>query len=146
MGFVEAVRSGFHNYANVNGRAPRSAYWWWAAFAVPVTMWPVLANVARYATGGAEPSSALNAVAVATYLALLPAWLSLMVRRLHDSDRSGWWLVATAIPVAGWVIQLVLMAWPETSGQNRYGLPYLGDVGVAEADAETVAAAPVTAR
>lgn len=53
---------------------------------------------------------------------LLPA-LGVAVRRLHDSGKSGWWLLLGFLPVVGTIILLVLMALEGDRGPNRYGPP-----------------------
>ena len=52
--------------------------------------------------------------------ALLPR-LAVLVRRLHDLDHSGWWLLLIFFPIIGWLWFLVLMLMKGTSGDNRYG-------------------------
>jgi uncharacterized membrane protein YhaH (DUF805 family) len=51
---------------------------------------------------------------------LIPHW-AVSVRRLHDSDKSGWWLLLGLVPVVGGLIVMILMLLPGTPGPNRYG-------------------------
>ncbi len=46
-----------------------------------------------------------------------------MIRRLHDTDRSGWWWLIGIIPIIGWIILIFFLASPGTPGENRYGPP-----------------------
>jgi uncharacterized membrane protein YhaH (DUF805 family) len=58
--------------------------------------------------------------AIAGLVFLLPG-LSASVRRLHDGDRSGWWLLLSLIPLVGFIILLVWFVSPGTDGPNRFG-------------------------
>ncbi|HUD86621.1 MAG TPA: DUF805 domain-containing protein [Xanthobacteraceae bacterium] len=93
MDFWQAVSSGFRNYVNFSGRAVRSEYWYWGLFVAIVT---VAARVADYAIFGSNRFGPFRIIwDVAT---LLPS-IALAVRRLHDTDRSGWWFAAIMGPV-----------------------------------------------
>jgi len=48
-------------------------------------------------------------------------FIALAVRRLHDTDRSGWWLLIGLIPIVGSLVLLVFYILPGTQGQNRFG-------------------------
>jgi uncharacterized membrane protein YhaH (DUF805 family) len=109
MDFKEAVESGFKNWKDFHGRAARSEYWWWWLFTVLVYL---AANILdEAATGGL-----LSAVA---YLALLVPSLSLAFRRLHDLDRTAWWLLIGFIPILGGLVLLFWMVQKGTDGKNR---------------------------
>ena len=78
MPFFAAVQSGFRNYANFKGRAPRSEYWWWTLFTL----------IVQAATSGfGDTIGGLVSLGV-----LLPS-IAVQVRRLHDTNRSGWWIL-----------------------------------------------------
>jgi uncharacterized membrane protein YhaH (DUF805 family) len=78
MSFLAAVRNCLTNYANFKGRASRSEYWWWVLFVV------ILQAVTSAITD--ELSG------IASLLVLVPG-LAVFVRRLHDTNRSGWWIL-----------------------------------------------------
>ncbi|MFN8662756.1 MAG: DUF805 domain-containing protein [Thermomicrobiales bacterium] len=127
MNFVEAIRSGFNNYANFSGRALRSEYWWWVVFA-----WiaGVVANIVDSALGWRVYETTVSGmqqgtgpIAAIVGLALLIPGLSVAVRRLHDTDRSGWWLLLVIIPIIGWIVLIVFLASSGTPGSNKYGPP-----------------------
>src|SRR5687767_4333179 len=98
MGFTEAVKSGFGNYVNFSGRARRSAYWYWALFVLLVT---IAANVIDAVLGTAPILSAVVGLGL-----LLPN-LAVSVRRLHDTGRSGWWILIGLIPLIGFIVLIV---------------------------------------
>jgi uncharacterized membrane protein YhaH (DUF805 family) len=132
VGFVEAIRAGFNNYANFSGRATRPEYWWWFVFSWIVS---VVSNALdRWARVGAieSPSYAGVAVGLITGIValalLIPSW-AVLVRRLHDTNRSGWWWLLVFIPIIGWIILIVFLASEGTPGPNRYGPSPSGPLG-----------------
>jgi uncharacterized membrane protein YhaH (DUF805 family) len=122
VGPVEAIQSGFQNYANFSGRAARPAYWWWVLFSIVVSL---LAAVVDVVLGSsiitAADTRGVGIVGTIVGLALLLPGLAVLVRRLHDTDRSGWWFFITLIPILGAIVLLVFLAMPGTPGDNRYG-------------------------
>ena len=88
MSFMDAVKSGFSNYITIQGRAPRSAYWWWALFIF-------LASIVLGLADGGIFGTVLGAGGLLGTLfslgTLLPS-ITFGVRRLHDTGRTGWWL------------------------------------------------------
>jgi uncharacterized membrane protein YhaH (DUF805 family) len=127
MSFGEAVRSGFDNYVNFNGRASRSAYWWWVLFGLLVSVVArvvdglVGSNIVRYNQSGVPVS--IGIVSSLVGLALLLPSISVLVRRLHDTNRSGWWYWIAIIPIIGWLVLLFFLVGPGTPGNNRFGPP-----------------------
>lgn len=123
MGFTDAVRSGFNNYANFNGRALRSEYWWWVVFVwIGGIVARLLDSVLRlnlYTDPNTGQTSGV--IAVIFGLAVIIPGLAVAVRRLHDTDRSGWWLLIGIIPIIGWIVLIVWFASQGTPGPNRYG-------------------------
>ena len=132
MNFVEAVKSAYVNYVNFSGRAQRSAYWWWALFNFAVFI------ILAVAEGGGSFSHADGSVQFAVVggvfsgiwalVNLIPG-LSVGVRRMHDIDRSGWWLLIGLIPLIGAIVLLVWFCSRGTTGSNRFGPDPLGASG-----------------
>lgn len=103
------------------GRARRAEYWQFVLF-------DAIAAVVCFVIDLAIGSPILYALyAIAT---LLPS-LAVGVRRLHDTDRSGWWLLISVIPLVGAIVLLVFMCLEGTRGENKYGADPKGAVGVA---------------
>jgi uncharacterized membrane protein YhaH (DUF805 family) len=120
IGFGDAARLAFNNIFNYEGRASRSAYWWFALFAAVVEM---AAFIVVGILGAIAGSGVFDALLILVFLALIPlflAGLSLGVRRLHDSDKTGWLLLLSFIPFGG-IAVLVLTLLPGTPGPNRFG-------------------------
>lgn len=116
MGFVQAISSGFSNYVNFSDRASRSEYWFWVLF---VLIADVVA-IAIDAAIGKQIITSLFGLAV-----LLPG-LGVTVRRLHDLDRTGWWIFLGLIPLVGAIILIIWFCSKGTDGLNRFGADPLG--------------------
>jgi uncharacterized membrane protein YhaH (DUF805 family) len=102
------------NYANFTGRARRSEYWYFVlaniAFALGLNLLDMLVRVLT----GYGPFVALYG------LAMLAPGIAVSIRRLHDIDRSGWWLLLALVPFVGLML-IYFMAQDSNGGTNRYG-------------------------
>jgi uncharacterized membrane protein YhaH (DUF805 family) len=129
MGFTEAVRSGFSNYVTFSGRARRSEFWFWSLFAIIASVVAMLVDgmlfpglmTAEVVDGMASVQSQGGPVTLIVGLALLLPGLAMAVRRLHDTDRRGWWLLIALIPIIGFIVLLVFYVTEGTRGPNRFG-------------------------
>ena len=82
---------------------------------------PIYARVGNFVTYDTLTSSTgLVAQNIFWLFSLIP-WWALSVRRLHDIDRSGWWILLWLVPMFGWVVMLVFLCLDGTLGRNRYG-------------------------
>ena len=115
MGFGEAIATCFRKYADFKGRARRPEYWWWYLFFTLVLFGLSIIDLVIAAVGGPGILSLLG------YLALLLPWLAVGVRRLHDTDRSGWMFLLLLIPLVGGIILIVFWCQRGTDGPNRFG-------------------------
>ena len=120
MSFQEAVQSGFRRWNQTDGRASRSEYWWWTLFYVLVLFGAgVVLGILGYA-GRAAASVGVLVSAVAFLLLIVPS-LTVGIRRLHDTDRSGWWLLLGLVPYIGGLILLIIFCLDGSPGPNRFG-------------------------
>jgi uncharacterized membrane protein YhaH (DUF805 family) len=110
MGFPDAVRSVLTRYADFTGRARRAEYWWFALFSVIVV---VVAAIIDAAIG-------FPLLQLVVTLGLFIPSLAVGVRRLHDTDRSGWWLLIGLVPFGG-IVLLVFYCLEGQPGHNRFG-------------------------
>lgn len=117
MNFPDAVISCFTKYVTFTGRAPRSEYWFWILFTIAASF--VLGLVDGAMMGAAVSKGGLLGTLFS--LATLLPGISVGVRRMHDTDRSGWWLFINLIPLIGWVLFIIWAATKGTSGPNRFG-------------------------
>ena len=122
IGFVDAVKKALmHNYANFNGRASRSEYWWLFLFGFSVT---IPAMILDGLTGIELIDTGVTSYGPFYLLATLGLFLpglSAMVRRLHDSGRSGWWYFIALVPCVGFIILLVFLIQDGQPHPNDYG-------------------------
>jgi uncharacterized membrane protein YhaH (DUF805 family) len=95
MTFQESIKVCFAKYADFQGRATRSEYWWFVLF---------ILLVSAAASVFSPKLSALFTLAT-----LLPS-IAAATRRLHDTNRSGWWQLIVLVPVVGLIVMLVFLA------------------------------------
>ena len=111
MNFGQAISSGFSNYVNFSDRACRSEYWYWFLFVVLGQIVTAIVD----SVIGIQLTTGIFSLVV-----LLPG-IAVRVRRLHDLDRSGWWLLLGFIPLVGTIILIVWFCTRGTPGPNRFG-------------------------
>ena len=119
VGFGEAISQAFSHGFVYRGRASRSAYWWFVLFEAIV--WVVL-DLLVIIPAGLHTPAALAVIFIilgiaAIYLFLVG--LALLVRRLHDIDRTGWWVLLGLVPFGG-IVLLIFSLLEGTPGPNRY--------------------------
>lgn len=147
--FGEAVKRGYRGWAKFSGRASLTEYWWWFLFAGLISAVAYFVAylaffIAVFVTAGstdlqpidgggyATSTTHVNVAVVALFvvlgllafvafvLAIVIPWLAVSVRRLHDSGRSGWWLLLLLVPI-GSLFVTVFLAFPSTPNTNQYG-------------------------
>ncbi|MBI2800391.1 MAG: DUF805 domain-containing protein [Gammaproteobacteria bacterium] len=104
MTFVDSIRTCFTKYADFNGYASRSEFWWWALFNLITTI---------------ALSVISDKLSIAFTLATLLPYFAVTARRLHDTDRSGWLQLLGFIPIIGWILLIVWCA-QEGKRSTRY--------------------------
>ena len=100
------------NYAGFSGRARRTEYWMFILFNIIISV--VLSVIGSVVDQG-------NILGAIYALAVLIPSLAVAVRRLHDTGRSGWWLLIGLIPLIGAIVLIVFMASEGKPGDNEYG-------------------------
>jgi uncharacterized membrane protein YhaH (DUF805 family) len=122
MSFGQAVSSAFSQYVTFSGRARRSEYWYWVLFAALVGL---VANILDGVLGlhWTNSTSAAQVGWIATVAGLLLVLPSIAVtfRRLHDTGRSGWWWLLSAICGLGAIILFFFCLGDSQPGANQYG-------------------------
>lgn len=109
----------FQHYLDLNERASRREYWWYT-FVVAIIF--AGSGLLSFILSD-NPEDVAPVIFAAMSLAILsPSW-SLLVRRLHDTGRSGWWGILIILPVVGWLILLVFLLRKGQECENRYGPP-----------------------
>ena len=106
------------NYANFEGRARRKEYWMYTLFNIIALV--VLMLLDRM-LGLASPTYGIGPLYGLYALAVLLPGVAVLVRRLHDTDKSGWWWLIAFIPLIGGVVLLVFSVMAGDAGSNRFG-------------------------
>jgi YidC/Oxa1 family membrane protein insertase len=125
MDFWEAVASGFTNYVTFSGRAIRSEFWYWILFTL---LGASATNLIDAAMSVWPPTSSLISPfnSVFHLLTFLPS-VAVGVRRLHDVDRSGWWMLI-ALTIIGVFVLIYWFCKPSTPAENQFGPDPLEEV------------------
>ena len=124
MDMITAIKTVLGKYATFSGRATRPEYWWWLlATIILFTVLGLIDGGLIAPMMGFETFSpdAGQPVSMVVSLALLLPNLAVAVRRLHDNDRSGWWLLLSLIPLLGTLVLLYFFVQRGTEGSNRFG-------------------------
>ena len=106
MNFGDAIKINFSKYVDFSGRAARPEFWWFLLFLF-------LANVVLGLVS--------NAVSLIFSLATLLPSLAVGARRLHDTNRSGWWQLIGLIPLIGIIVLIVFWAQEGEAEDNQFG-------------------------
>jgi len=110
MNLQEAVRSVLSQYAGFTGRARRSEYWYWTlAYLIAYIVAVILDSII-----GIQVFTIVLALA-----AIVPS-IAVGVRRLHDTDKSGWWILIGLIPIIGTIVLIVFFV-TDSGPDNQYG-------------------------
>lgn len=120
MGLAEAVKSVFSNYATITGRAARSEYWFFVLFIF----------LGQFAIGFV--SAIIPILAILSLIFALGTFIpsiTVGVRRLHDINKSGWWLLLAFIPAIGVIILIIFFILAGSEGPNDFGDDPLGQGG-----------------
>ncbi len=118
LGFVDAIKSCFSQYARFSGRARRSEYWYWILFT-----YLLCAATAMPSMLSSDPDTAGTFPVVYTLcslILLIPSW-AVLVRRLHDISKSGWNILWSLIPFIGAIYIIYLTVQDSHVGENSYG-------------------------
>lgn len=124
MNFRQAVASGFTKYATFGGRAARSEYWYWTLFTVLGSMITLVLDIVIFGL----PSPGMQGVTpvnIVFSLATLLPGIAVLIRRLHDVDRSGWWSLIP-LTIIGIIPLIYWLCIKGTAGENRFGPDPLG--------------------
>jgi uncharacterized membrane protein YhaH (DUF805 family) len=126
--FLGALRK----YAVFEGRARRREYWFYVLFVVVIS---VVLTIADMMLGLYDAASGAGLLSCVFGLAVLIPSLAVGARRLHDTGRSGWWLLIGLIPLIGAIVLIVFFLLDSQPGTNPYGPNPKGVGGTAPAAA-----------
>lgn len=104
-------------YVEFSGRSSRRQFWLFTMFLFLLGIIAVVIDAAL----GEGPEGGPGIVFGLLYLSHLLPSLAVTVRRLHDIDRSGWWVLLSFVPLVGQIAMIVFLCMPSTRGPNRFG-------------------------
>lgn len=110
MTFSESISTCFTKYIDFTGRASRSEYWWFILFSTIVQIVLHIVN----------DSGVLGGL---FSLAVIVPTFAVQARRLHDTNRSAWFILLNLIPIIGWIILLIWFVQKSDEESNLYGAP-----------------------
>jgi uncharacterized membrane protein YhaH (DUF805 family) len=105
-------------YATFQGRARRKEYWYFALFNILIT---IVLSIIDAAGGLMSAEAGIGLLSGLYWLAILIPTIAVSVRRLHDINRTGWWLFLSLVPIVGPIVLLVFAVQDGTQGENKYG-------------------------
>jgi len=112
--YIEVLKK----YAVFSGRARRKEYWFFCLFNIIIS---IVLSIIDVFLLGTEPEAGVGLLGTLYALAVLIPALAVSVRRLHDTDRTGWWLLIAIVPLIGFIVLLVFMLLDSTPGENKHG-------------------------
>ena len=125
MSPIDWAKRPLQKYADFSGRAPRAEYWW---FYLMVIIGYFVASILDSLVGTGGMMGSFGVLTMIVMLGLFLPSIAAGVRRLHDTDRSGWWLLIAIIPLIGLVL-IYFLVLEGTKGDNRFGAdPYAGEL------------------
>ena len=102
-----AIATCLEKYADFRGRASRAEFWWFFLFVVALSWLAAILDSLLFSGWSVGPFAVTGPFAAATNLVLLLPALAVGARRLHDTDRTGWWQVLLVLPCFGVVLLAV---------------------------------------
>src|SRR5262249_59912073 len=116
-------------YAEFTGRSRRKEYWMFVLLTLGIG---IVTNFSDRIAGMngmiAGPYGTYGPITAVVGLGLLVPSIAVGIRRLHDTDRSGWWLLINLVPLVGPIVFFVFMLLEGTRGSNRFGADPKGEV------------------
>lgn len=116
---MNAYFDAMRRYATFSGRSTRTQFWIFVLVYLVLGIIGVALDAASEGSAAGEPGIFTGVIVLAH---LIPG-LAVSVRRLHDIDRSGWWVLIGLVPLVGPIVMLVFSCTASTPGENRFGPP-----------------------
>jgi uncharacterized membrane protein YhaH (DUF805 family) len=112
--YIEVLKK----YAVFEGRAQRQEYWYFVLFN---TIAYIVLVVVDTMLGTINLEVGMGYLSGVYVLATMLPTIGVGIRRLHDTSRSGWWLLLALIPLIGGIVLVIFLALDSTKGDNQYG-------------------------
>ncbi|MCQ2243252.1 MAG: DUF805 domain-containing protein [Bacteroidaceae bacterium] len=118
MTFTKSIKTCFSKYADFTGRATRSEYWWFYLYYLLLMLFSLIM------IGSGKPMLIIGIIAALAWTASIIPYLAVTIRRLHDTDHSGWNLLLCVIPYIGsvWLLYVFFLNCKRSDpAENEYG-------------------------
>ncbi len=125
MDFAQAILSVLTKYATFSGRAIRSEYWYFVLFSVLLNIGANIIDTTILGAGMGQFGLFSSFLSIALFIPNI----AVTIRRLHDLDKSGWWVFLMLIPMIGFIVLLIWLTMKGTNGPNNFGSDYFEHVG-----------------
>ncbi len=112
------IQSFTTKYATFSGRSPRKEYW---LFILAYVVLSIAFAILDAVTGLYSTAANIGLFGAVFSIAVLIPYLAVSIRRMHDTDRVGWWILIALIPLVRWIWFFVLTVLRGTLGENRFG-------------------------
>lgn len=116
-GFLDSISAAFGKYVDIGGRAARREYWFFMLFLLLANIATLVLDLGIWRSVDFTPFNALFA-----FLTVVPSFTA-AIRRLHDTGRSGWWLLILLVPLVGAVLFIYWLCQRGDQATNTYGPP-----------------------
>ncbi len=126
-------------YAVFSGRARRREYWYFVFTMLLIGLMLGIALGVVAVLVQLEPAMLANIFSILFFLGLLIPSIAVFVRRLHDTNRSAWWILIGIVPIIGGIVLFVFVVLDGTPGENRYGPDPKGRTAMNEVGASSQA-------
>ena len=124
MNMQTAIVTCFKKYATFSGRASRSEYWYWVLFIGLATIAIQSLDIAIFHIDYHNKDAFYPLRSIFSLVVLLPHF-AVAARRLHDTNKSGWWQLIYLIPLIGFILMIIWLCRKSDQGDNRFGAPPL---------------------
>jgi len=112
--YLEALKK----YAIFSGRSRRKEYWYFFLFNLIIHFILIIIDTL---SGTYNQEAGMGLLSTIYFFAVLLPGIAVSVRRLHDTNRRGWWILLSLIPIIGAIVLLIFMVQDSTPGENRFG-------------------------
>ena len=122
MNFRVAVIKCFMLYTVFSGRAKRAEFWWFFLFSAIVGLIGSLTDSTLGTKRVFEDGNSIGLFQSLIQIVILLPGLAVGSRRLHDTNKSGWWQLLWIIPIFGWIPLIIFLSFPSNDDENKYSI------------------------
>ncbi|NCG35397.1 MAG: DUF805 domain-containing protein [Dehalococcoidales bacterium] len=122
MNFRVAVIKCFMLYTVFSGRAKRAEFWWFFLFSAIVGLIGSLTDSTLGTKRVFEDGNSIGLFQSLIQIVIFLPGLAVGSRRLHDTNKTGWWQLLWIIPIFGWIPLIIFLSFPSNDDENKYSI------------------------